>query len=87
MPTARMYLNTCVIDDKIYAIGGCSEKTYALTIEVYDPITNKWTKRDDVPSPLQRSCCVGMNGKIYIIGGGNMSGIISTVNEYIPSKL
>jgi len=84
MLTARMYLNTCVLNGKIYAIGGCSEKNYALVIEEYDPITDKWTKKDDIPTPLQRSCSAEANGKIYVIGGGNMNGIISTVDEYIP---
>jgi len=38
MPTGRWELSTCVLDEKIYAIGGAGPVYQALgTVEVYDP--------------------------------------------------
>lgn len=39
MPTPRYYLQTEVIDGKIYAIGG-NNKSFLSSTEVYDPATN-----------------------------------------------
>ena len=50
MPTARG-ASTCVVDGKIYAIGGYGNGVVAVpSIEVYDPATDKWTKKDDMPT-------------------------------------
>jgi hypothetical protein len=41
MPTGRWELSTCVVDGKIYAIGGAGPSYQALrTLEVYDPVTD-----------------------------------------------
>ena len=43
MPTGRWELSTCVVDGKIYAIGGAGPVYQALgTVEVYDPATDSW---------------------------------------------
>lgn len=36
MPTARWGLSTCVVDGKIYAIGGIGGHKILATVEVYD---------------------------------------------------
>jgi N-acetylneuraminic acid mutarotase len=53
MPTARTFLSTCVVDDKIYAVGGIPTKTWPAfsTVEEYDPVTDTWTKKGDMPVP------------------------------------
>ena len=86
MPTARHLLSTCVIDGKIYAIGGCTPQgQYFATVEVYDPVTDTWMKKSNMPTAklLDYSACV-VNGKIYAIGGYNGQTVLSTVEEYDP---
>ena len=81
MPTARS-TSTSVVDGKIYAIGGGKShkrrigpgwgwETIKLpTVEMYDPITDTWTPKADMPAPRSADTCV-VGGKIYLIGGAN----------------
>lgn len=39
------------------------------TVEEYDPKTNKWTERAEMPTPRNHTCAGAINGKIYVIGG------------------
>jgi len=72
MPTARLCLSACVVDGKIYAIGGCKEDWQVLAykiVEVYDPSTNTWARKRDMPTERwSPSACV-VAGKIHVIGG------------------
>jgi N-acetylneuraminic acid mutarotase len=71
MPTGRWELSTCVVDGKIYAIGGAGPVYQALrTVEVYDPATDTWTTKSEMPTARQGLSTSVVNGKIYAIGGG-----------------
>ena len=91
MPTRRWELGTCVVDGKIYAIGGASGYgTKALrTVEAYDPATDTWTTKSEMPTARQAVSTSVVNGKIYAIGGGTSSNTgaetFSTVEEYDPA--
>ncbi len=74
--TPREMLSSCVVDGKIYAIGGHKEDAssnyfYSSAFEVLDPTTNTWS------TPVTKSALVArtghtssvVNGKIYVIGG------------------
>jgi RNA polymerase sigma factor (sigma-70 family) len=86
MSTGRAYVSTVAVNGKIYAIGGTSRSGHGLSsVEEYDPVTNKWTKKADMPAGGRRalSACV-INGKIYAIGGEDQYTPFSTVEEYDP---
>ena len=93
MPTGRWELSTCVVDGKIYAIGGAGPVYEALrTVEVYDPATDTWTTKSEMPTARQGLSTSVVDGKIYAIGGGSASsssyGVVetySTVEEYDPA--
>ena len=76
MPTARAGVATLVVDGKIYAIGGAEIKKFQAgqsfkrlpVIEMYDPITDTWTQKADMPELRGSDACV-VDGKIYLIGG------------------
>ncbi len=83
MPTAKL-VPSCVIDGKIYLVGGMSESPNPLsTLEEYDPITEKWTKKADMPTPRGMLSVCALNGKIYAIGGVS-PGTTSATEEYDP---
>ena len=74
MPTAREWLSTSVVNGKIYAIGGCERnpaRAWVIsTVEEYDPATDTWKKKADMPTARGLLSTSVVNGKIYAIGGG-----------------
>ncbi|MFQ6041671.1 MAG: kelch repeat-containing protein, partial [Candidatus Poribacteria bacterium] len=52
MPTARWGLSTCVVNGKIYAIGGCGPEAPVNAVEEYDPATDTWRWKDSMPSGI-----------------------------------
>ena len=100
MPTARSAVSTSVVDGKIYAIGGEEiEKIKAYkgsvnkvkdlpTVEMYDPSTDTWTQKADMPTARSYLSTSVMDGKIYAIGGAsifNEQHRLETVEIYDPS--
>ena len=70
MPTARYGLLTCLLRDKIYAMGGGqSENRTLATVEVYDPALNSWASLPLMPRALVFLSGAVVNSKIYVIGG------------------
>ncbi len=92
MPTKRTFLCTCAVDGEIYAIGGVTAGVPGADwnpsiVEVYDPATDIWTSRADIPTPRSVAAACVVDGKIYVIGGviGSTGGSgIFTVEEYDP---
>lgn len=111
MPTPRVALSTSVVDGKIYAIGGTALKRIEVdvffkgemkrfkkwqpkqlpTVEMYDPVTDRWTQKADMPTPKDTNTCV-VDGKIYAIGGTALNNIkkkepwrLDTVAVYDPT--
>ena len=98
MPTVRSNVSVSVVDGKIYAIGGSKMKKYQVprgfgheseelpTVEMYDPATDTWTQKADMPTPRKTKTCV-VDGKIYAIGGwstANEQSQLETVEVYDP---
>jgi N-acetylneuraminic acid mutarotase len=84
MPTPRNALSTAVVDGKVYAIGGWGydrpeggwesiDRTATgqdfSTVEAYDPETDTWATRADMPTPRSHMTVSALGGKIYAIGG------------------
>jgi N-acetylneuraminic acid mutarotase len=98
MPTARQWLAAAAVDGIIYAIGGSEGRPAGdrdlSTVEAYDPSTDTWTKKTDMPSARCTSAAAVVDGIIYVIGGvfatpaGYQTGdveILSTVEAYDPA--
>jgi N-acetylneuraminic acid mutarotase len=91
MPSARELLSTSVVGGKIYAIGGQRQDSvfqgvYS-TVEMYDPATDRWTKKADTPLPRKvHSACV-LKDIIYVFGGRTVIGARpqSTLFQYDPA--
>ena len=88
MKFPRGGLSTAVVDGKIYAIGGITRvgglPQTLLTVEVYDPATNKWTERAAMPTKRFSLSTAVVNGKIYAIGGRTFNLYFSSVEVYDP---
>ena len=96
MPTLRHAVMTAVVDGKIYVIGGnvhdkkLGREVATGLVEVYDPLTNRWEKRADMPTERGATDAVVVAGKIYVIGGYNWQWgpltdkFVTSIEEYNP---
>jgi N-acetylneuraminic acid mutarotase len=77
MPTPRSDFGIAVVNNKIYCIGGIikydwsgyGEGTLCAANEVYDPLTDTWKNKTEMPTTRQRPIANVVDDKIYIIGG------------------
>jgi N-acetylneuraminic acid mutarotase len=70
MPTARVFVSGCVIDGKIYVVGGApSPSSLTSAVEMYDPIADTWTRMANMPSARCGHATCSFDGKIYVFGG------------------
>ena len=88
MPRGRARAAICVVDGKIYAIGGSphGDADFAF-VEMYDPATDTWTRKADLPRARCFLSASAVNGKIYVIGGKiyPSAAMVATVEEYDPA--
>jgi N-acetylneuraminic acid mutarotase len=89
MPTARHSHASAVVDGKIYVIGGGGSSalwgSFRRTVEEYDPLTDTWSKKADMPTARIFFSTNVVDGKIYAIGGVLVTKAgLSTVEEYDP---
>ena len=90
MPTPRYWLSTATVGGILYAIGGTSAPYPASfkplsTVEAYDPVTDTWTSKAEMPTPRYGLSISVVDGIIYAIGGTNSDFIgLSIVETYDP---
>ena len=91
MSTTRLGLGTSVVDGKIYAIGGMTSGSafwsgVHRTVEMYDPLTDTWSTKADMPTARVWFSTSVVEGKIYAIGGALVTREpLSTVEVYDPT--
>ena len=79
-----------VIDGKAYVAGGmtcgASEDDCRDLTELweYDPPTDRWTRRADLPKPAGASAAFVVNRRGYIVGGNQGRRRVNDVSEYDP---
>ena len=79
--------STSVIDGKIYVMGGHFQegrKVKSLSaIEVYDPVTDRWTQEPDMLTGRSGHTTEVVDGQIYILGGIAVGkGLLTSVEVY-----
>ncbi|KPK87256.1 MAG: hypothetical protein AMS27_02840 [Bacteroides sp. SM23_62_1] len=76
MPTPRHDIASCVVNGKIYAIGGMSheyngQKTFFNLVTRFDPENSVWDTCQSMSGPRVGAYACPVNGKIYLFGGRN----------------
>ena len=73
MPAVRNEVATAAVNGRLYVFGGsASEKGGRSDLtrnEEYDPATNIWRARKDMPFGGSHMNATSLNGKIYVVGG------------------
>lgn len=72
LPQATHHLAVAVVVDEVYVVGGSTEVvpfTPTKTLYLYDPAQNTWIRKADMPYGRYAHGAVGLNRKLYVIGG------------------
>ncbi|MEK7765674.1 MAG: kelch repeat-containing protein [bacterium] len=70
LPTPRQMLAGCVLDGRIFAIGGyASGAEVSAAVESFEPASNAWSRKAALPSPRTVASAFGVGGKVYVVGG------------------
>jgi len=77
----KYYFSSSVVNGKIYIIGGNPKNLFGQRVEEYDPVSDTWAIKADIPTMRDSLSTSVVSGKIYAIGG---SGGAQTVEEYDP---
>jgi len=84
IPTARGYTSTCVVNDKIYVLGGDAETQPISIVEVYDPATDTWAEQTELPTKRWSFTTSVVDGIIYVVAGNTNPTRVRTVEAYDP---
>ena len=76
-PTARTEVAVAALDGLIYVVGGFEQasswrslqSSASTKVEVYDPVTNRWSSRPDLPMRLHHAGAAVLDGVLYVVGG------------------
>jgi hypothetical protein len=89
MPTARVLAPASAVNGRIYLIGGAPGAGLfaqgVSTVEEYDPATDTWRPKADMPTARTSFSTSVVNGKIFAMGGMFGRNHLSTVEEYDPA--
>lgn len=87
---ANSELAVAELNGRIYALGGYpSNRQTKDTVQVYDPVEDRWELTTPLPIPLNHSMAASANGKLYMIGGqltdAGAANFSDRVFEYDPT--
>jgi len=86
MPTSRASAAGAVLGNRFYVVGGYDATGTRLgTLEVYDPVANRWRTKTPMPTPREGAAAAVIGGKLYVAGGSGASGLTNVVERYDPN--
>lgn len=65
---------SCVVDGKLYVIGGNDGLSTLTTMDMYDPNTGEWTSKSPMSTDRGLTACAAIDDKIYVMGGMRVVG-------------
>ena len=88
IPTARVAHAVATLNGQIYALGGFygenNIEVRLSSVEAYNPVTNNWIAKRNLPYEKSHFSCCSLNEKIYAIGGWHDWVSLLSVAEYNP---
>jgi glucose/arabinose dehydrogenase/N-acetylneuraminic acid mutarotase len=87
LPEALLDPGGTALDDRFYLVAGKTASSHVSGLYIYNPVTNSWSTGPDLPGPaVENPAVVGMDGKLYVIGGSTapFSGSVSNAAVFDP---
>ena len=87
MNSCRSGHSMTVCNNRLYALGGVSDKSEQLklqTVEMLQKLVGKWETGQPMNKARYRFAAVCLRGEIYAIGGHSEEGIEKSVEKFVP---
>jgi DNA-binding CsgD family transcriptional regulator/N-acetylneuraminic acid mutarotase len=82
-PTPVSNFGVAVLDDEIYAVGGCTASGEVTNVvEVYDPARDTWSLAKPMPAPRCAHAVAVLGDRLYVFGGWDGSRYVADVFIY-----
>lgn len=82
MPTARFRAESCIVDNKIYIMGGENKLKAISDVDIYDTLNDTWKKGTPMPIAVEKFAISAVGNKIYVFGGQSNNGVLNSVWIY-----
>ena len=70
LPSSRSEVAVIALNGKVYVIGGLTPRGGITNrVEAYDPVSDKWEQKADLPVALHHTSAASINGHIYVLAG------------------
>ncbi len=79
-PKAMYWSGSCAYNGKIYVFGGNENDGETKTTYIYDIATDSWSQGADLPTGRYLCTAVEVGGKIYVMGGRQLTASTNPVN-------
>lgn len=89
MSTGRQFLGSAVLEGKIHTLGGQTSSSLTTAVanhECYDPATNAWSSKANLPQAITSPCVEVANGFLFVVCGYSGGSILNSIYCYIPNK-
>jgi hypothetical protein len=83
MPNPTSEITGALLNNKIYIIGEFENGHSTTSVEVYDPVADKWPNITSLSQPLDHATATSYNGKLHFVGGGYLDRNILSYNLFI----
>jgi N-acetylneuraminic acid mutarotase len=86
-PLAAADVGAAVIGGQIFVPGGrLASGEISSVLEVYDPRSDQWERRSDLPGPVSAYAVAAFEGRLYLFGGWDGENYSATVYIYDPAN-
>ncbi|MCE2594036.1 putative Ig domain-containing protein [Motilimonas cestriensis] len=81
-PTLLANNDACVLDQKIYVLGGDAGSGATSSVQVYDPMSDSWSTSLGLTSSREALSCSVIGQELFVFGGRNSGGALDLVESY-----
>lgn len=83
LPEARVKPGLCVLNGRLYALGGRHGQVNTPSIAEYDPVANSWMQVASLPIAVRHGYAAALRGSIYMSGGWSPDGEKGTIHAEV----
>ena len=86
LPVRKNWFGACMLDGKLYTVGGRNSGGPISRVDVYDAKSNTWERKADMPTSRMNVEVAAIEGRLYAVGGLTQQGAVRRLDVYDPKS-